>query len=63
MTQSQDKKTETSASLTPIQRAEDILRKMTIEEKAMQQRQTLETVSVCGKACEQWSRTKVDRLF
>src|SRR5689334_11865477 len=32
----QDEKTEASASLTPMQRAEDLLHKMTIEEKAMQ---------------------------
>jgi beta-glucosidase len=32
----QDNKSETSASLTPLQRAEDLLYKMTIEEKVMQ---------------------------
>ncbi len=36
MGQQRDKKTEASASLTPMQRAEDLLLKMTIEEKAMQ---------------------------
>jgi beta-glucosidase len=36
MTDRLDKRLERSASLTPIQRAEDLLHKMTIEEKAMQ---------------------------
>ena len=36
MAEQRDKKTEASASHTPMQRAEDLLRKMTIEEKAMQ---------------------------
>jgi beta-glucosidase-like glycosyl hydrolase len=36
MTQQEDKKREASSSLTPMQRAEDLLSKMTIEEKAMQ---------------------------
>jgi beta-glucosidase len=36
MAQRQDKKTEASTSLTPIQRAEDLLHKMTIEERVMQ---------------------------
>jgi beta-xylosidase len=36
MAQRQDKKTEASTSPTPMQRAEDLLSKMTIEEKAMQ---------------------------
>jgi hypothetical protein len=36
MAQQRDKKTEASAAATQIQRAEDLLLKMTIEEKAMQ---------------------------
>jgi hypothetical protein len=36
MPRQQDKETEASSSPTPMQRAEDLLSKMTIEEKAMQ---------------------------
>jgi hypothetical protein len=36
MVQQQDKKKAASASPTPMQRADDLLRKMTIKEKAMQ---------------------------
>jgi hypothetical protein len=36
MAEQQDKKTGASGSPTPVQRAEDLLRKMTIEEKAIQ---------------------------